>query len=84
MVDHGHKALQNFVVLQGSRLDEALIKEIEWPRNCLIVGIQRGSDEIIPRGSTKLQTGDVIVAMTNEQDIAAVHDGMEKLCREEF
>lgn len=84
VVDHGQKALQNFVVLQGSRLDEALIKEIEWPRNCLIVGIQRGSDEIIPRGSTKLQTGDVIVAMTNEQDIAAVHDGMEKLCREEF
>ena len=30
-VDHGEKVLQNFVVLQGSRLEEALIKEIEWP-----------------------------------------------------
>ena len=82
--DHGEKVLQNFVVLQGSRIEEALIKEIEWPDKCLIVAIQRGSDEIIPRGSTKLQTGDVIVAMTNEREVSAVHDEMERLCREVF
>lgn len=83
-VEHGQKVLQNFVVLQGSRLEEALIKEIEWPGNCLIVAIQRGSDEMIPRGSTRMQTGDVIVAMTNEREAAAVHDEMERLCREVF
>lgn len=83
-VDHGEKVLQNFVVLQGSRLADAMIKEVEWPGNCLIVAIQRGSDEILPKGSTKLQTGDVIVAMTNERDVPVVHDGMEKLCREMF
>ena len=83
-VDHGEKVLQNFVVLQGSRLEEALIKEIEWPENCLIVAIQRGFDEIIPRGSTKMQTGDVIVAMTGEREVAAVHDEMERLCQEVF
>ena len=44
----------------------------------------RGSVEIIHRGGTKLRTGDVIVAMTNEREIAAVHDEMEKLCREVF
>ena len=83
-VDHGEKVLQNFVVLQGSKLEESLMKEIEWPGNCLIVAIQRGSDEIIPRGSTKMQTGDVIVAMTNEREAAAVHDELERLCREVF
>ncbi|MDE7038737.1 MAG: chloride channel protein, partial [Lachnospiraceae bacterium] len=48
------------------------------------VAIQRGSDEIIPRGRTKLQTGDVIVAMTDEADVSAVHDEMERLCREAY
>lgn len=81
---HGQKVLSNFVVSQGSRLEEALVKEIEWPGNCLLVAIQRGSDEIIPRGRTKLQTGDVIVAMTDETDVSAVHDEMERLCREAY
>ncbi|MGF0031367.1 chloride channel protein [Bariatricus sp. SGI.154] len=80
--DHGQKVLTNFVVQQGSRLDEALVSEIEWPNNCLLVAIQRGSDEIIPKGRTKLQIGDVIVTMTDERDVAVVHDRMEVLCRE--
>ena len=74
--------LANFVVLQGSVLEEALVRDIEWPNNCLLVAIQRGSDEIIPRGRTRLQTGDVLVAMTDEPDVPAVHDEMERLCRE--
>ena len=78
----GQKVLSNFVVLQGSVLEEALVREIEWPANCLLVAIQRGSDEIIPRGRTRLQTGDVLVAMTDESDVSAVHDEMERLCRE--
>ena len=78
----GQKVLTNFVVLQGSVLEEALVRDIEWPNNCLLVAIQRGSDEIIPRGRTRLQTGDVLVAMTDEPDVPAVHDEMERLCRE--
>lgn len=83
-VSQGQKVLANFVVLQGSKLEEALVSEIEWPSNCLLVAIQRGSDEIIPRGRTRLQTGDVLVAMTNESDVSAMHDEMERLCREMY
>ena len=82
--DRGQKVLSNYVVLQGSKLEEALVSEIEWPGNCLLVAIQRGSDEIIPRGRTRLQTGDVLVAMTDESNVSAVHDEMERLCREEY
>lgn len=82
IADHGEKVLFNYVVCQGSKLEEALVSEIEWPNNCLLVAVQRGSEEIIPRGRTRLQTGDVLVAMTNEEDMAAVHDGMERLCRQ--
>ena len=45
-MERGQKVLSNYVVLQGSKLEEALVSEIEWPGNCLLVAIQRGSDEI--------------------------------------
>ena len=81
--DHGQKVLTNFTVQEGSKLEGTAISEIEWPRNCLLVAIQRGSEEIIPRGRTKLFVGDVIVTMTDERDMAHVHDRMEILCKEE-
>lgn len=82
--DHGQKVLTNFTVRHGSRIEDAVISEITWPDNCLLVAIQRGTDEIIPRGKTKLLVGDVIVTMTDERDAARVHDKMEMLCREMF
>ncbi len=80
----GEKILTNYVVHQGSRVEEQRISEIEWPDNCLLVVIQRGSEELIPRGRTKLQTGDVIVTMTDDRDGVMVQEQMEKLCREMF
>ena len=65
-------------------MEEQRISEIEWPDNCLLVVIQRGSEELIPRGRTKLQTGDVIVTMTDDRDGVMVQEQMEKLCREMF
>ena len=76
----GRKVLTNFVVQYNSMLNEALISEIKWPDNCLVISVQRGVKEIIPRGTTKLQVGDVIVLLTDERDVAYVHDKMEKLC----
>lgn len=77
---HGRKILTNFVVQYNSALNEAFISEIKWPDNCLVVSVQRGVKEIIPRGTTKLQVGDVIVILMNERDMAYVHDWMENLC----
>lgn len=82
--DHGQKILVNYVVRQGSRLEDALISEIKWPENCLLVAVQRGTQEIIPKGRTKLLVGDIIVTMTDERDSAVVHDKMERLCSDMF
>lgn len=76
----GQKVLTNFVVQYNSMLSEASISEIKWPDNCLVVSVQRGVKEIIPRGTTKLQVGDVIMILTDERNMAFVHDRMEKLC----
>ncbi len=77
---HRQKILANFVVQYNSMLNDTFISEIKWPDNCLVVAVQRGVKEIIPRGTTKLQVGDVIVILMNEGDMAYVHDEMQKLC----
>lgn len=83
-VEHGQKVLSNYVVKHGSQLDDMLISEIQWPDNCLLVAVQRGAEEIIPKGRTRLQAGDVIVTMTDERDVSIVHDKMERLCSDMF
>lgn len=77
---HGQKILDSFVVQFASQLDGAAISEVEWPANCLLVAIQRGSEEIIPRGRTRLQVGDVVVMLTDERDMANVRDKVQELC----
>lgn len=81
---HGQKVLAEFAVHYNSRLDDVLVSEVEWPNNCLLVAIQRGSEEIIPKGRTRLQVGDVIVTLTDERDMAYVHEKMQRLCQEMF
>lgn len=78
------KILGNFAVQCHSSLDNVLIREVDWPNNCLLVAIQRGTEEIIPKGKTKLQVGDVIVTLTDERDMSYVHEKMEGLCKEQF
>lgn len=57
-------------VCLGSESEGKMIKEIEWPEKCLLVGIKRGEIEKIPKGDTVLLTGDLIIALTDE-DIAS-------------
>lgn len=82
--EQGEKMLMHFAVSRGSRIEDLTIGEVQWPENCLLVAIERGSQEIIPRGKTRLLAGDVIVTMTDERDEARIHDEMEELCREMF
>ena len=82
MVNHGQKILKEYAVMQGSELEGARISEIEWPDHCLLVAVQRGTEELIPKGKTVLQMGDIIVTMTDEKTSPMVHDRMEELCKE--
>lgn len=79
---HGQKILTNYVIHQGSRVEETRICDTEWPDNCLLVAIQRGAEELIPRGQTMLLAGDMLVTMTDERDMPVVHEKMQRLCSE--
>lgn len=80
----GQKVLSNFVIMNGSVLEEKMVQDITWPDNCLLVALERGGKELIPKGKTKLMAGDTLTTMTDERDAGYVHDKMEKLCYTSF
>ncbi len=49
-----------------SHFEEKKVSEVSWPEKCLIVGIQRGEEEIIPKGSTKMIGGDMLIILTDK------------------
>lgn len=61
-------------ILLGSMLDGKKIKEIEWPSDCLVVGIKRGETEIIPDGDTNISAGDYLIVLSNEDNAAEIKD----------
>lgn len=78
------KVLSNFVIMNGSVLEEKMVQDITWPDNCLLVALERGGKELIPKGRTMLMAGDTLTTMTDERDAGYVHDKMEKLCYTSF
>ncbi len=76
----GQKVLTRYVIQHGSEPAGKQIKDVKWPDHCLLVAVERGSDELIPKGRTRLEAGDVIITMADERDSAAVHEAMIKIC----
>ena len=81
--DGGEKILNYYAVAEDAVVSGKMVKEIVWPENCLLVSVKRGEKELIPRGWTKIQTGDIIITMTDEIHNASVCDEMKKICRNE-
>jgi len=74
------KMLSEFVIMSGSVLEGRMVMDIHWPGNCLLVAVERGGKELIPRGKTRLEAGDRLTVLTDERDAGYVHDKLENLC----
>lgn len=79
----GERVLLEFAIMHGSSLEDKQVGEIGWPKSCLIVALQRGTAEIIPKGDTVMEASDMLVVMTDEKNQAYVNDLMIKLCSED-
>lgn len=75
----GKKTLIEIVVQVYSELDEKEIKDIDWPKNCLVVSIHRGEKEILPKGDTKIYAGDLLVIMTNEEHASSMLENISEM-----
>ncbi|SFC89485.1 ClC family H(+)/Cl(-) exchange transporter [Clostridium uliginosum] len=76
------KTLLEISVCMGSYIEEKKIKEISWPKKCLVVSIKRGDKEIIPKGNTKILNGDYLVVMVNETESGEALEKIKSLASE--
>lgn len=69
------KVIIEIPVAIGSKLEGKTIKDIVWPENCLIIGIGRGEEELLPKGNTELLQGDMLIILTDEESASTInHD----------
>lgn len=59
------KELIGYTVVFGSNACDHYIKDLQLPRRSLIVSVIRGGEEIIPKGDTKLISGDRIIVLVD-------------------
>lgn len=76
------KTLLEISVCIGSYIEEKRIKEVQWPKNSLLVAIKRGNKEIIPKGNIKILNGDYLVVMANEFEAAECLQKIRNLAAE--
>lgn len=62
------KILLESVVTVESALAGKRISELKWPEKCLLVSIQRGGKELIPKGNTMIYPGDYLIILANEDN----------------
>jgi len=55
------------------------MSEIQFPSECVIASVQRGRKVLIPHGNTRLQKGDVLIAVVG----GAARDQVLSLCRKQ-
>lgn len=72
--------LLEYPVEYGSEIAGHVLSDIEWPKGSLIVGLRRGTDEIIPRGYTKIMAGDYLLIMTTNTKSNEIKSKIKVLC----
>jgi trk system potassium uptake protein TrkA len=55
------------------------IKELDFPKDCIVISIIRGSDVIIPRGSTVLLSGDEVIAVSKKGEEIKLERALGKI-----
>lgn len=81
--ESSERILMEIMIHHDSGLVGKRVKEITWPEDCLLVAISRNGREIIPRGNTQFQVGDMLITMTTAAHEGQVYDKVKKLCIEE-
>ncbi|MCI1466407.1 MAG: ClC family H(+)/Cl(-) exchange transporter [Lactobacillus sp.] len=66
-------------VYANSKFVGKTVSQINWPDRTLLKLIQRGSEKIIPHGSTPLQAGDLLVLELDSGQRAQVFDALRHL-----
>lgn len=64
----GKVVLNEIILPHNSPAKDKALKDIEIPKDCVLISIIRGDEVIIPNGFTVLKPGDCIIAVHTEDD----------------
>lgn len=67
--DSGKKTIITVPVMAESELDGKTISEIKWAEDVLVVAICRNEHEIIPKGNSVIESGDVLTLLLPEDKV---------------
>lgn len=76
------KVIMEIPVAMNAPLEYREIREIQWPKNCLLVAIRRGEAEVIPRGDTKIYPGDLLMVLCDADKEADIKPALIRLGEE--
>lgn len=74
-----NKILLEIPVCLGSKIEGKKIKDLNLSKDCLLVGIRRGEDEIIPNGDTPIYSGDYLIVLVDENKAPNINQLFSKL-----
>ena len=61
----GEKEIIEICVHVESALDGCMVRDVYWPKSCLLAGLGRGDHELIPHGDTIILAGDTLKILTD-------------------
>ncbi len=68
----GRKLVLEVPVSEGSLLSHRSVRNVTWPQDCLLIGIERGEDEHLPNERTEILPGDRLLVLTDERNAPEV------------
>lgn len=77
--EHLQKTLICIPVIAESIFDNKLIKDIDWPKNTLVVSIKRGDTEYIPKGDSIIYSGDILVILLPQKSADFLNEKLFKM-----
>jgi chloride channel protein, CIC family len=67
----------DFRVPPGSSADGSEVREVDW-RGCTLVSVRRGTEVVVPTGTTRLVSGDVVTAFGTPDSRRALIDALNE------
>ena len=74
----GQMVIEQALVRTGSPLSGCLVRDAGFPEGVTLGALRRGYETIVPRGSTRIHPGDLIVALTTRPKRAALQTWLRK------
>lgn len=68
-----------YPIFAGSKLQDQAVKDITWPKDCLILALRRGETEYIVHGDSVMKAGDTLVILTTQKERTRINEELTRL-----